>query len=430
MKSKVFTYIAIITTIFFICDKSLLLFDIKKEKNLPVEQNYAKFQDKQQKIQQKNYLTDQDYLIQKGDSIINILAKINIPYQDSIEILNSLKKSYNPNKLKIGQIIKIQFFKTPSGVILQNLTINPYQGQSIVLTKLDNNKYQTKKISNQLYKHIVKYKGELNTKKGDNSIFDAMIRARIPIVIINNIINMYSFDIDFGRDIHNKTKFEIVFEEYYNKNNIPIKTGKIIYSSLALGGSNKKKLNFYAYKINNKLEYFDIDGNSIRKSLLKTPINGARISSGFGLRRHPILGYSKMHKGIDFAAPRGTPIFAAGSGTVKYSGWKGSYGKYVKIRHNSEYQTAYAHLSKIPRNIKNGKKVKQGNIIGYVGTTGRSTGPHLHYEILRRGKQINPSKVRSTPGIKLSKSKLKKFRNSVIYKIDKYRNNIPNQSII
>jgi murein DD-endopeptidase MepM/ murein hydrolase activator NlpD len=180
------------------------------------------------------------------------------------------------------------------------------------------------------------------------------------------------------------------------------------------------------HKVGNQIEYFDGKGNSVRKSLLRTPINGARISSGFGMRRHPVLGYSKMHKGTDFAAPTGTPIFAAGAGTITYYGVKGGYGNYVQIRHNPEYSTAYGHASKFNKKFKVGSKVKQGDVVAYVGTTGRSTGPHLHFEVIYKGQQINPAKVKATSGIRLAGKELKSFL-ATKNEIDRYRKNVPNQ---
>jgi murein DD-endopeptidase MepM/ murein hydrolase activator NlpD len=187
-----------------------------------------------------------------------------------------------------------------------------------------------------------------------------------------------------------------------------------------------RTIEIYMHKINGKVEYFDAKGNSVRKSLLRTPIHGARVSSGFGMRRHPILGYSKMHKGTDFAASTGTPILAAGNGTIVHFGVKGGYGNYVQIKHSAEYATAYGHASRFNRKFHLGSKVKQGDVIAYVGTTGRSTGPHLHFEVLYRGNQINPSKVKATSGLKLSGKELTRFA-ALKDEIDRYRKNIPNQ---
>ena len=253
-------------------------------------------------------------------------------------------------------------------------------------------------------------------------MFIDAIKLKIPPEIIMSLIEMYAFDIDFQRDIKQGDQFMIVFEmykdnkdknkmkfvEYYsnksNKNEKDYKTGKIIYSSVLL--NNKDNLEFFYLKKLN--DYFDSKGRSLKKGLMRTPINGARLSSNFGYRRHPVLGYSKLHKGIDFAAPKGTPIFAAGNGTVVFCGNKSTYGNYVKIRHNETYSTAYAHLSKFAK-IKTGASVKQGDVIGYVGTTGRSTGNHLHYEIIKNGIQVNPISIRTKPSQTLKDKDLIEF---------------------
>jgi murein DD-endopeptidase MepM/ murein hydrolase activator NlpD len=240
-----------------------------------------------------------------------------------------------------------------------------------------------------------------------------------------NMINLYSFDVDFQRDIRGGDKFEVLFESFYDEKGNRVKDGDVLFASLNL--EKKRTLDMYLNKSSGKNEYFDAKGNSVRKSLLKTPINGARISSGFGARRHPILGYTKMHKGIDFAAPMGTPIFAAGSGTITHYGLRGGYGNFVQIRHNAEYSTGYGHASRFVKKLRLGSKIKQGETIAYVGSTGRSTGPHLHYEIIFKGKPVNPANVKSTSGLRLAGKDLKRFLESKV-QIDSYLQNIPNQN--
>ena len=237
-----------------------------------------------------------------------------------------------------------------------------------------------------------------------------------------NMINLYGYDIDFQRDLHKGDKFEMLVESFYNENGKKIRDGNVLYSSITLSN---RSIDIYMHKIDEKIEYFDSKGNSVKKSLLRTPINGARVSSGFGMRRHPILGYSKMHKGADFAAPTGTPIMAAGSGVIAYMAVKGGYGNYVQIKHNQDYATAYGHASRFNKKFRVGAKVKQGDIVAYVGSTGRSTGPHLHFEVIYKGEQVNPAKVKATSGIKLAGKDLAKFELSRS-EIDKYRRNIPN----
>ncbi len=226
-------------------------------------------------------------------------------------------------------------------------------------------------------------------------------------LIINEVIRIYSFDVDFQRDIYEGDKFEILFKRNKNENGQIVKISDPEYLMLSSRGT---KLIYYLYSNEEFSEYFDENGKGMTKSLMKTPINGARLSSSYGMRKHPILGYNKMHKGVDFAAPTGTPIFAAGNGVIEFAGRNGGYGKYIRIRHDSTYKTAYAHLSSYKKGIYSGARVKQGDIIGYVGSTGRSTGPHLHYEIIVNGKQINPATLKLPSGRKLNEEQLKDFK--------------------
>ena len=224
--------------------------------------------------------------------------------------------------------------------------------------------------------------------------------------IIIEFARIYGFEVDFQRDIRQGDIFEIYYEKFLDDNNIVRDTGKIIYAHMNV---NNREINLYNFNDDNDSGYYDISGKSIVKSLMKTPINGARLSSSFGMRKHPILGFNKMHRGTDFAAPMGTPIMASGSGTVTRARWCGGGGNCVKIRHNSTYETIYAHMSKFARGIKEGKKVKQGQIIGYVGSTGMSTGPHLHYEVVVNGKKVNSQKLKLPSGKILKNKAREKF---------------------
>ena len=221
------------------------------------------------------------------------------------------------------------------------------------------------------------------------------------------LIRIYSWDVDFQRDINNGDKFEILFEKLFTEKGEFVRTGNVIYGNLLL---RTKKYPLYRYETSKgTIDYFDDNGRSARKALLRTPINGARLSSRYGKRRHPILGYNKMHRGVDFAAPRGTPIYAAGRGTIVKLGRNGAYGNYIRIRHGSGLETAYAHLSRFRRGLRVGARVPQGKVIGYEGSTGRSTGPHLHYEILKNSRQINPLTLKMVSGKKLTGKELKLF---------------------
>jgi len=255
----------------------------------------------------------------------------------------------------------------------------------------------------------------------DNNLYASATGVDIEPNIIIEFARIYGFEIDFQRDIRKGDRFEILYEKFVDDNEVVRDTGKIIYASMNVNG---KEINLYNFKIKNDSGYYDLEGKSIVKSLMKTPINGARLSSSFGMRKHPILGFNKMHRGTDFAAPSGTPIMASGSGTVTRARWCGGGGNCVKIKHNSTYQTIYAHMKNFARGIKEGKKVRQGQIIGYVGSTGMSTGPHLHYEVVVNGKKVNSQKLNLPSGKILKGEERKNFeieRIKIDLKIDELR---------
>ena len=245
-----------------------------------------------------------------------------------------------------------------------------------------------------------------------SSLYEDGVKAGVPLSILTDAIRLYSFDIDFQRDIQKNTRFEISFQKLYNSKRGNVAYGNIEYINLKI---QNKNLEYFLFKTDDGFnDYFNKEGKNVKKSLLKTPIDGAQLSSSFGMRKHPILGYNKLHKGVDFAAPKGTPVFAGGNGTIDYAGYNGTYGKYIRIRHNNEYKTAYAHLSSFKKGISKGKRINQGDIIGYVGSTGKSTGAHLHYEILFRNKQINPMKMKLPSGKTLKGNEFDKFKKKLI----------------
>ena len=237
-------------------------------------------------------------------------------------------------------------------------------------------------------------------------MYSSAVKEEIPASLIVEFARIYGFQIDFQRDIWKNDMFQIIYENFFNDDNEAIETGNIIYANLILQG---KEYPLYFFKSDNINDYFDERGQSIKKTLMKTPINGARLSSSFGKRKHPILGFTKMHTGTDFAAPLGTPIMASGDGVVIKASWCGGGGNCVKIKHNSIYSTVYAHLSKFGRGIKKGTRVKQGQTIGYVGSTGMSTGPHLHYEVIENGRKVNSQKLKLPSGKTLKGIERKEF---------------------
>lgn len=369
-----------------------------------------------------------DHEIRNGDTLLKILADVGAQEQDVFSILNALKKIKFSQSLNIGSVISITYrsqnneeapdSKENNKVVISNVTIPSSVEENIVITRKNDGGYDARELKIKLLRYNSRYFGVIK-----NGLFVDGVESGISPNSMMNMINLYGYDVDFQRDIHSGDKFEMLVESFYDENGKKVRDGNVLYSSLML---QNRKIEIYMHKVDNRVEYFDSKGNSVRKSLLRTPINGARVSSGFGMRRHPILGYSKMHKGVDFAASTGTPILAAGAGTIIYMGIKGGYGNYVQIKHNNDYATAYGHASRFNKKFRNGAKVKQGDVIAYVGTTGRSTGPHLHFELLYKGSQVNPAKVKATSGIKLVGKELVRFEASK-NEIDKYRKNTPNQ---
>lgn len=368
-----------------------------------------------------------EHRVKSGETMSGILGDIGSSDQDVTLILEAMKKIIAPNKITVGNEIIVKYrVKIGYGdnkvvkrsVVVSDITITPSVEERIVISRANDGSYSAKKVEINLTRHVSKYFGVIK-----NSLFEDGVSSGISPNAMMQMIQLYGYDVDFQRDIHDGDKFEMLVESFYDEEGKKVKDGNILFSSLIL---ENKPIEIYLHKVKGSVEYFDAKGNSVRKSLLRTPINGARISSGFGMRRHPVLGYSKMHKGTDFAAPTGTPIFAAGAGVITYYGVKGGYGNYTQIRHNSEYSTAYGHASRFNKKFRVGSKVKQGDVIAYVGTTGRSTGPHLHFEVLYRGKQINPAKVKATSGVRLAGKELKAFQ-AAKAEIDGYRKNVPNQ---
>jgi len=280
----------------------------------------------------------------------------------------------------------------------------------VTVSRTDDGDYAGMEVIAELETGHVQARGTINS-----SLFLAAADAGIPAAITVEMIRMYSYDIDFQREIRQGDTFEVFFTREYDEDGTPVREGDVLYASMNVRGK-ERRLWRHEPSDGGNWDYFDEQGRSMRKFLMKTPIDGARISSSFGNRRHPILGYTRLHAGTDFAAPSGTPIYAAGSGTIEMAQRNGSFGNYVRIRHANGYQTAYAHMRGYGRGIRKGVRVRQGQVIGYVGTTGRSTGPHLHYEVIRNGNKVNPQRIRVPTGRTLSGSQLAAFqeaRNSI-----------------
>ena len=351
-----------------------------------------------------------EHKVKEGDTYESIINNLNIQKKEKKLFLNSVTNNKNINILKLNQKIFFKIDKKNNTKIV-NFTIEIDKKKNIFFEKIDNDEtFVSKIIEKTLTKTIAFQEGIIKS-----SLYNAALKLGIKPNTIVEFARLYGFQIDFQRDIWKNDSFQIIYEEFKNEDGSVIEVGDIIYANLNTQNTDLQLYKFEYEK--NKIDYFDESGKSIRKTLMKTPINGARLSSSFGKRKHPILGFTKMHTGTDFAAPKGTPIMASGHGIVVKSSWCGGGGNCVKIKHNSSYQTVYAHLSKFGRGIKKGVRVKQGQIIGYVGSTGLSTGPHLHYEVIENGRKINSQKLKLPSGKILKGNLRKKFEVNKI-KID------------
>jgi murein DD-endopeptidase MepM/ murein hydrolase activator NlpD len=368
--------------------------------------------------------------VTNGDTLAGILDSAGINNTDIQKIISKLNEVYDLKRLAIGQQILLNFenYTDFTGENdeqnftskLQSIRLQVEYEKEIIISRGKHDQFTATIINIPLKRYIVRAKGTIN-----NSLIATASELNIPPSAILSLIKAYSYDVDFQRDIQPGNEIDVFFERYYRDNGEYSHDGEILFSSLSL---NDRTINLYKYTDNNgNNDFYNDEGRSVRKELLRTPLNVTKISSGFGMRKHPILGYSKMHKGVDFAAPIGTPIFAAGNGVIEEIGRKGAYGNYIRIRHNKSYSTAYAHASRFSKGLRRGAKVKQGEVIAYVGTTGRSTGPHLHYEVIVNNQQVNPLSIKLTPGVKLAGSDLKKF-NQLKSKLHKLMHTTNNQT--
>ena len=357
-----------------------------------------------------------EVLVQTGDSFDKILNSLDLSKLERDKILNLLKKHKSLKNIKKNQKI---IFKIDVKEPIKVLEFSTQISKTKIIKfqrNVDSDRYVYKEINKNLDKNVI-YRESIIKK----SLYGSAIEQNIPAGIIIEFARIYGFQIDFQRDIWKNDSFQIMYEIFTDEDKNIIDTGNILFANMNLQNKNYP---LYIFKIKNGHEHFDKFGKSIRKSLMKTPINGARLSSSFGMRKHPILGFNKMHRGTDFAAPMGTPIMASGDGKVIKSRWCGGGGNCIKIKHNSTYTTVYAHLSKFARGIKEGVKVRQGQIIGYVGSTGLSTGPHLHYEVIENGKKIN------SQTLKLPSGKILKGKDRKLFEISKIKTEVLKSELI
>jgi murein DD-endopeptidase MepM/ murein hydrolase activator NlpD len=351
-----------------------------------------------------------DLEIDKGDTLAGVMQTAGVSGRESYLVVEALKDIFDPRDIRPGQKLAIRL--DPSADLdgayqFGELRLVKDSIESVIVThNFDINDFEAT---------LDKKKTETKTHAGvaeiELSLYGSALKAGIPSAVVANAMKIYAWDVDFLRDIGKGDRLEVLYESVETEDGAFVKAGNVLFAKMTVGG---REIEAYRYEKNDgSVEYFGRDGESMRKALMRTPVDGARLSSGFGMRHHPVLGYNKMHKGLDFAAPTGTPIYAAGDGVIERANRFGAYGNYIRIRHNGELKTAYAHLHRFGKNIRAGKQVTQGTIIGYVGTTGRSTGPHLHYEVIMNGQQVNPKKVAMTQSDPLRGSHLEAFKKQV-----------------
>ncbi len=415
LKNKIRKNIQIFGLIFLITITviSTSIFNFKKINNI---QAYNNFIDNVYFKKTLSHLVDNldpkykkiKHKIKFGETFDKILESYSINKSEIIKIKNSLKNKVNLNKLNTKQIIEFNLDKTNNKI--SEFVYQTSNTQKIFLKRnIENDNFKEEILSIKLDKKIV-YKENVILQ----SLYKSANDQNIPANTIIEFARIYGFQVDFQRDIRKQDKFQIMYEIFLNQKNEIIETGEILFANLKLSGQDN---GLYYFDKEGSEGHYDKNGKSVKKALMKTPINGARLSSPFGMRKHPIDGFNKMHRGTDFAAPMGTPIMASGDGVVKKAGWCGGGGNCIKIRHNSTYQTVYAHMSKFARGIKTGARVKQGQTIGYVGSTGKSTGPHLHYEVIINGKKVNSQKLKLPSG-KVLKGKERKIFETKKIKLD------------
>jgi murein DD-endopeptidase MepM/ murein hydrolase activator NlpD len=347
--------------------------------------------------------------VKAGDTMLSIFLDAGATREEAMAMIQALKKVYDPQKLSVSHVLELKRELRPEGAgyRITEMRVRASATQNILLTRGKTGNYKAEKSEVTVERETFLAKGDVT-----HSLSRSLKNAGAPGSTVSQLVQAFSYDVDFQRQIRPGDDFEVLYEQSVTEDGKKLSDAQIVYAELEVQG---KTIPIYRYTPEGEDDgqYFHLDGRSVRKGLLRTPVDGVRISSGYGMRMHPILGYSKMHRGVDFSASTGTPVFAAGDGVIKQAGLNGSYGNYIQLRHNGDISTAYAHLSRYAKGIRNGVRVKQGQVIGYVGTTGRSTGPHLHFEILKNGDQVNPSSMKNLSVYALSGPEMKRFRKHI-----------------
>ncbi len=344
---------------------------------------------------------EQTVRVGRGDTLLDILIEGGVARADAHGAVTALRALYDPRNLKQGQELTLRFGPEPVGLTEMIVPVNFLQ--DVTIRRAPNGAFLADTIAKPVTRQHAFAAGVI-----DSSLYQSGLDRDVPATVLAQMFQLYSYDVDFQREIQPRDRFEILYDQYVNGAGELVHAGQIRYALLELSG---KPIRIYHYvPSDGKADFFDGRGESVRKALLRTPIDGARLSSGFGMRQHPILGYTAMHRGVDFAAPTGTPIQAAGNGTIEVIGPNGGYGNYIRVRHTNAYATAYAHLSIFAKGLRKGNRVSQGQVIGFVGSTGNSTGPHLHYEVLSGGTQINPLSIKVAASRRLEGKEFERYR--------------------
>ena len=358
----------------------------------------------------RNKTVEREIIVQRGDNLFSILNRLGLDRQTSNDVFAKIKKHFDPRDLKAGQKLNYTALidaHNDSIIELNSLTIVPKAGERVIATLNENGEYNVSKEKDDIIQEVNTATGEIS-----GTLSQSMQRHGVPARIVNNFIQIFAYSIDFRRDVRKGDKFEIVYENHITPDGKVVKSGDILYAGLIM---RKNYIGLYRFQAaNGNVDYYNEKGLAMKKTLYKMPLNRtARISSPFGKRYHPILRETRIHWGVDYAAPYGTPILAGGDGVIQVAKYNGAYGNYIKIRHNSEFSTAYGHMKGFAKGMRSGVRVKQGQVIGYVGSTGRSTGPHVHYEVVQNGRRVNPRTIKASAGENLSGANLKKFKAKV-----------------
>ena len=413
-----------ITFLFFLLLITISSTSIYNEKKVLIDKNYKNLINNIYFQKSINQIFDNlvprykniDHKISSGETFDKILNNYSIPNEEINQIKKKLNSDYNINNLQPNLEIKITIDQSNNKKITSFLFPVSRTEKIQLIRNLDNNLFEKKTIITNLNKKIVFKEGKIT-----QSLYKTAIDLKVQPNVIIEFARIYGFQVDFQRDIRKNDNFQIMYEVFEDDDGKIFETGNIIFADLKLSGKNNA---LYYFEKKGSEGHYDENGKSVEKALMKTPINGARLSSAFGMRKHPIDGFNKMHRGTDFAAPMGTPIMASGSGLITRARWCGGGGNCIKIKHNSTYETIYAHMKNFARGIKEGIRVKQGQIIGYVGSTGKSTGPHLHYEVVVNGKKVNSQKL------KLPSGKTLKGKEREIFEVEKIKLDVLKSELI